>query len=177
MSTCRTSNIERPTFNIERGAHRRVERSHPSPRPSLQRGEAGSRGRRGAAATEFAVVLPLVIVLCFTTVDFGRYVHAYLALTNAARVGAERGATRQFTDYTYDSWKSRVEQAVTEEMSNTLGADPESLTIEVETTEPDQYDLRRVTVEVTHPFQTVVRWPYIPSPLLLRSRVDMRQYR
>lgn len=50
------------------------------------------RGRRapdrGAAAVEFALVLPLLLILIFGIIDFGRLLNAQIAVTEAAREGA-----------------------------------------------------------------------------------------
>lgn len=43
---------------------------------------------RGSAAVEFAFVLPLLIVLVFAIIDFGRLVHARLVVTNVSREAA-----------------------------------------------------------------------------------------
>ncbi|MDQ4501870.1 pilus assembly protein [Sinomonas sp. ASV322] len=43
---------------------------------------------RGAAAVEFALVLPVLLVLVLGIIDFGRALSAQQTLTNAARVGA-----------------------------------------------------------------------------------------
>jgi len=46
------------------------------------------RGEQGAAAVEFALVLPLLMLLIFGIVDFGRMLNAQIVLTEAAREGA-----------------------------------------------------------------------------------------
>ncbi|NUP73989.1 MAG: pilus assembly protein [Sinomonas sp.] len=43
---------------------------------------------RGAAAVEFALVLPVLLVLVLGIIDFGRAFSAQQTLTNAARVGS-----------------------------------------------------------------------------------------
>jgi Flp pilus assembly protein TadG len=43
---------------------------------------------RGAAAVEFALVLPLLLILIFGIIDFGRMLNAQITLTEAAREGA-----------------------------------------------------------------------------------------
>jgi len=43
---------------------------------------------RGAAAIEFALVLPLLLVMLVGIMEFGHYYNAQLTLTNAAREGA-----------------------------------------------------------------------------------------
>lgn len=43
---------------------------------------------RGAAAIEFALLLPLMLLLVFGIIDFGRALNAQITLTQAAREGA-----------------------------------------------------------------------------------------
>lgn len=45
-------------------------------------------GERGAAAVEFALVLPILVLLLFGIVEFGRGYNAKVTLTHAAREGA-----------------------------------------------------------------------------------------
>jgi len=47
---------------------------------------------RGAAAVEFALLLPLLALLVFGIVDFGRALNAQITLTQAAREGARMAA-------------------------------------------------------------------------------------
>jgi len=47
---------------------------------------------RGAAAVEFALLLPLLMLLVFGIVDFGRALNAQITLTQAAREGARLAA-------------------------------------------------------------------------------------
>ncbi len=44
--------------------------------------------RRGLAAVELALLLPLLVFLCMATVDFSRVVYALMTLQNCARNGA-----------------------------------------------------------------------------------------
>jgi Flp pilus assembly protein TadG len=47
---------------------------------------------RGAAAVEFALLLPLLMLLVFGIVDFGRALNAQITLSQAAREGARMAA-------------------------------------------------------------------------------------
>lgn len=49
----------------------------------------------GVALVEFAMVLPLLLVLVFGIVDFGRAFQTWITLTNAAREGARLGTVSQ----------------------------------------------------------------------------------
>jgi len=42
---------------------------------------------KGASAVELAIILPLLILMVFGIIDFGRFFHARLILTNLAREG------------------------------------------------------------------------------------------
>ncbi|MBM6405978.1 pilus assembly protein [Phycicoccus sp. CSK15P-2] len=52
---------------------------------------AHRRDDRGAAAVEFALVLPVLVLLMGGIVDYGRYFFTQVQLTNAAREGARAG--------------------------------------------------------------------------------------
>lgn len=55
----------------------------------MRRGPGGRASRdRGAAAVEFALLLPLLLFLVFGIIDFGRALNAQITLTQAAREGA-----------------------------------------------------------------------------------------
>jgi Flp pilus assembly protein TadG len=60
-------------------------------RPLSRRGASD----RGAAAVEFALVLPLLLLLVFGIIDFGRALNAQITLTQAAREGARLAALGQ----------------------------------------------------------------------------------
>jgi hypothetical protein len=50
-----------------------------------------SKGSRGQELMEFAIVLPLLLLVVFGIMDLGRLFHALITITNAAREGARYG--------------------------------------------------------------------------------------
>jgi Flp pilus assembly protein TadG len=52
-------------------------------------------GERGAAAVEFALVVPLLITLVFGIVDFGYAINRYAMINNATREGARAASLSQ----------------------------------------------------------------------------------
>jgi Flp pilus assembly protein TadG len=50
------------------------------------------REDRGSAAVEFALVLPLLLLLIFGIIDFGRMLNAKITINEAAREGARAAA-------------------------------------------------------------------------------------
>ena len=57
-----------------------------------------SRGERGQALIEFAVILPLLILTMLSVVEIGWYFIARLSISNAAMAGAEFAAHEGITD-------------------------------------------------------------------------------
>ena len=49
------------------------------------------KGQRGAAAIEFAIVLPVLVLLLFGTIEFGLLLFNKQVITNASREGARAG--------------------------------------------------------------------------------------
>ncbi len=49
------------------------------------------RGERGQAMVEFALVLPIFLLVVFAIVDFGMGFHAWITVSNASREGARIG--------------------------------------------------------------------------------------
>jgi Flp pilus assembly protein TadG len=62
----------------------------------MHRRASGQAARdRGAAAVEFALLLPVLLLLVFGIIDFGRALNAQITLTQAAREGARLAAVGQ----------------------------------------------------------------------------------
>lgn len=51
-----------------------------------------SNGQRGQDMVEFALLLPLLLLIFFGVIDLGRILHASINITNAARAGARYGS-------------------------------------------------------------------------------------
>jgi Flp pilus assembly protein TadG len=98
---------------------------------------------RGAAAVELALVLPVLLLIVFGTIDFGRLLHARMTLTEAAREGARAVALGEGVDVA----KARAVRAASSMTSKPLptaadvqvtpcgaGADPGAATVTVQHT-------------------------------------------
>lgn len=132
--------------------------------------------RHGAAAVEFALALPILMLLAVGSIDFGRIPHFHQVVANAARTGAETGATQQFTSFTRASWEAGIEEAVEIEMQNIPNFDSSKMTFDLSTT-TNSDGLARIVVEVSYPFETLINWPGMPSEVQLHKRVETLQFR
>ena len=57
----------------------------------MKRLRARTTHEAGQEAVEFALILPLLLLVMFGVLDLGRAFHAAITITNAARVGARYG--------------------------------------------------------------------------------------
>jgi Flp pilus assembly protein TadG len=100
------------------------------------------KSERGQTMTEFALVLPLLVLLLFGVVQFGIAFNNYLMLTDAVRAGARKGTVaRHMTDPV-----AAVEQQV---RAAGTDLDPDDLDITVTSTWEQGSDL---TVSATYPY-------------------------
>lgn len=100
-------------------------------------------GERGQAMTEFALIVPIFLLLVFAIVDFGMGFHAWITVTNAAREGARLGAvgadSASVEARVRDTSGSLDDGQLTVTVTNAQGAPGEAVTVDVD------YDYQLVT--------------------------------
>ncbi len=113
------------------------------------------RNRRGAAIVEFAVVAPVLFLLVFGMIEYGRLVMVQQMLTNASREGARLGVLDGTTTTDVENTvNSYLTSAAVSGATVTVTPDPPSSAGYGEA----------VTVTVTVPFDQV---SWLPSPIFL----------
>ncbi len=98
---------------------------------------------RGQAMVEFALIVPIFLLLVFAIVDFGMGFHAWITVTNAAREGARVGAvgadSATIQAKVTDTAASLDAAQLTSTVTNAQGAPGESVTVKVD------YDYQLIT--------------------------------
>jgi Flp pilus assembly protein TadG len=112
--------------------------------------------------TEFALILPVLIVLLFAIIQFGIVFNRYLALTDAVRAGARKAAvSRQETDPV----------AVTKQAVIGAGGDIQIQSSQI-TVNSDWQAGDDVTVTATYPSKINLGLLEIPLPDLKSSTTE-----
>ena len=114
------------------------------------------------------------------TVDFGRFCHSFIAVNNAARAGGSIASFHPVTPASKPLWDAAIRQAVENELEGNAWFDASKLTMPPPNVIDEGNGLRRVEVDVTYPFQTLINWPLLPGyndPVNLRRVVVMRMVR
>jgi Flp pilus assembly protein TadG len=93
-------------------------------------------GEKGQNLVEFAMVVPIFLILVFAIVDFGMGFHAWITVTNAAREGARIGAVgadqATIEARVEDTASSLTEDDLDITVVNAQGNPGESLTVQVD---------------------------------------------
>ena len=104
------------------------------------------RDERGQALVEFALVLPILVLLLFSVIQLGIVYKDYLALTDAVRAGARKAAVARLSGDPQGTAVSAVDSAAADLDASKLG-------VEVDSTWKQGQD---VTVTGTYPYEISV---------------------
>lgn len=120
---------------------------------TLQR-RLGRRPRSGQALIEFALALPILLLLLFGVIEFGRLVQAWMAVQNAARFGLRYAVTGEYNE----AYCSDAAAALGLEAADAHGTSPAAYDCVV----PDEYcDLNGC--EARDLTDALVDWARLPS--------------
>lgn len=101
---------------------------------------------RGAAAVEFGLLLPLILLIVLGIIDFGGMLHAQVTLTQAAREGARVAALQQTPD------EAEIDTRTKDAIVSPLLKDKAKVTVEPQTC-PNEAD--DAVVKVAYPFEFI----------------------
>ncbi len=122
------------------------------------------RSGRGQSLVEIALVLPILLIVLFGVLEFGRIFHSYLVVTHAAREGARYGIISKDVG----AIKQKVQDAspgITLDLNNIEVNPSSNLTTGVPLT---------ISVEYQVDLFTPVLAGIIPNPVTISSSSTMR---
>ena len=135
------------------------------------------QNERGVSAVEFALILPLLVLIIFGIVEFGTYIYNLQVLTNASREGARAGIV--YSDTTphrldKNSIETIVKSYCADRMVTFGTSDPNYPRLVQPTTVDDSATFgTNLTVEVQYIYDFLIIPNFIPGVTRLR---DMRAF-
>jgi Flp pilus assembly protein TadG len=129
---------------------------------------------RGVSAVEFALLLPVLVLILFGIIEFGMYIYNLQVLTNASREGARAGIV--YIDSTHRTQPSAIQTVVQNYCADhmvTFGTpDPTYPKLAQPTTVNDSAAFgTNLTVEVQYIYDFLIIPNFIPGVAAIR---DMR---
>ena len=136
---------------------------------------------RGAAIVEFALILPVLMLLLMGTIDFSRVMYTAMALTNAARAGVQYGSQSLGASGDLSGMQTAALNAaspdigaVTATATRTCGCNGATPTVAA-CTQVCAGTLRVFcSVTTAKTFTTVMRYPGVASSLSLSRTAELR---
>lgn len=146
------------------GTHSQVRSSPPSHRLAGATRRSRRIARQGTAAVEFALILPILLMLVFGIIEFGRAFMVAQVLTTAAREGARAAVLAGATG-----------SAVSEKVNTVLMAAAISSQTVTTTVSPADLSTARtgttVTVQVSVPYASIT---WLPAPSWIMGNSTLR---
>jgi len=123
------------------------------------------KNQKGQALVEFAIVIPILLLIVMGILQFGLMLNSYLAIENAAREGARAGIV--------GSSDAEIKNLV---ITTSPVLDPEKLTVIITPNETNRVSGDTLTVKVTYNYTLIV--PIISSlfnhAVVLNGQTSMR---
>jgi hypothetical protein len=136
-------------------------------------------GEKGAAIIEFALVLPLLIIIISGTIEFGLVMYNKQVITNASREGARAGIVYQTPRVTDDAIKQEVQYYTANQLVTFGDDDQRTLDLNdidiVHPAEPAPGDNLTITVTYRYTFLVISNFiPGLGNALNLTARTVMK---
>lgn len=122
------------------------------------------KNQKGQSLVEFALILPILLLLVMAILQFAMMLNSYLTIENASREGARAGIV--------GSSDAEIEQLI---ITTSPSLDSENLTVRITPGETDRKSGDTLTVNVTYNYEFIV--PIISSILsnvVLNGQTSMR---
>ena len=133
-----------------------------------------NNGEQGTSVVEFALVLPLLLILLFGVIEFGFILYNQAMITNACREGARFGIMMKSPRRTEEEIRTIVVTYCVDALIH-FGGSPDPIVDAPPPVSPVFGDDLTVTVTYPYTFLFVPNFmPLIPQTLDLRARVIMK---
>jgi len=103
------------------------------------------KNQKGQALVEFAIVLPILLMLVMGIIQFGMMLNSYLAIENASREGARAGIV--------GSTDAEIESLI---IASSPSLDPADLTVTLTPSEANRSSGDTLTVTVTYNYKFTI---------------------
>lgn len=134
-------------------------------RTDCQKSEMALKRQKGSAAVEFALVLPILVVMMFGIIEFGLALYDKAVITNASREGARAGIVFKDTPVSDGEIKTLINDYCEDKLV-TFGAD-KNVTTTITREGPSSGD--DLTVMVAYKYDYLV----LPDALKLLDPIDL----
>ncbi len=156
--------------------------NHPSGNPSLAASRGARRsspGEKGQAMIEFALILPVLLLLTVGVIEFGRAANDYIEVGDAAKAGAQYGSQSMADAENTDNIKQAAQNS-SQDIAANLGVTVAPLECGCPGAAPGAcpaagctYPIVYLTVSTTYTFTPLFSYPGLPASYSMTGHVTV----
>jgi hypothetical protein len=132
-----------------------------------------AKSRTGATLFEFAITLPLTLLICLAVLDFAKISFLRFLISDAAGAASRFASTVPANINSIDLWQQQLENVAKDSLLDSPWIDPSELNVLPCTIEQIDADERRITVQIEYTFNTVFDWLSVDRQTILASEVTV----
>lgn len=142
-------------------------------RHSSRNRRASLRKCRGVALFEFAISIPLIMLLSVATLDIAKVAYFRLVVADAAGAASRFAAFNPVTNVSLQVWQQNLRQAAIDSVQGSPWVDMTALVVHSAVIEQITTVEKRITVKVDYTHRVYFVWPGLPSQSTVSSQVSV----
>jgi hypothetical protein len=129
--------------------------------------------RRGSVLFEFAVTLPLILILSVAVLDFSRITFLHFLVSDATGAASRYASMVPVDPASVEIWQAGLEDAARGSLVGSPWIEPSDLSIPVADIVPVSDDERRITVRVAYPYEAHIPWLLLSTQSMIAHEVTV----
>lgn len=142
-------------------------------RRSATKNDRLSKQRAGAVLLEFAVTIPVMVILAIAVLDFSRLSYYRFLVADAAGAASRYAAFYPVTDVTYNVWMQRLDAVARNTVEGSPWASASNLIVYPAVINQATPGENRVIIKMEYVYRATIPWPGLPSESTVRSTVQI----
>jgi hypothetical protein len=132
-----------------------------------------AKSRMGATLLEFAITLPLTLLICLAILDFAKISFLRFLVSDAAGAAGRFASSVPANINSIELWQQQLENVAKDSLVDSPWIDPSELNVLPCTIEQIDADERRISVHVEYSFNTLFDWLSIDRQTTVASEVTV----
>lgn len=142
-------------------------------RKSARKNYRFRKQRAGAVLLEFAITIPVMMILAIAVLDFSRLSYYRFLVADAAGAASRYAAFYPVTDVSYNVWMQKLDTVARNTVEGSPWASASDLIVYPAVLNKDTPGETRVIIKIEYVYHATIPWPGLPSEATVRSTVQI----
>ena len=142
-------------------------------RKSARKNYRFRKQRAGAVLLEFAITIPVMMILAIAVLDFSRLSYYRFLVADAAGAASRYAAFHPVTDVSYNVWMQKLDTIARNTIEGSPWASASDLIVYPAVLNQENPGDTRVIIKMEYVYHATIPWPGLPSEATVRSTVQI----